>query len=286
MKILIYGGNGWIGTQFQKILQKKSINYIIGKERCDDNNKIYREIKGCNPTHVVSFIGRTHDNKDYTTIDYLSENIRDNLYAPLTLAHICKKEYIHYTYLGTGCIFQFDENHPYGKEINGFKEGDTPNFFGSQYSIVKGYTDRLMYQYDGSALNLRMRMPISDTKNVRNYITKITNYEYICSQPNSMTVLSELLPIALNMMEQNITGTYNFTNPGLITHDEILEMYKHKVDPNFTWKKISPEQQENVVAPSRPNNYLDTNKLERLYPNVSNIKISIGKLFDSPENFK
>ena len=67
-------------------------------------------------------------------------------------------------------------------------------------------------------------MPITDEYNKRNFITKITTYEYICSIPNSMTVLPELLPKVLNMMENNIVGTLNLTNPGLIAHNEILQM--------------------------------------------------------------
>ena len=93
------------------------------------------------------FIGRTHGcigDKKYATIDYLEqkgkllENVRDNLYSPMALSLICKERNIHYTYLGTGCIFKFDENHPFGKKVNGFLEKSLPNFFGSAYSTVKG----------------------------------------------------------------------------------------------------------------------------------------------------
>ena len=35
---------------------------------------------------------------------------------------------IHLTYLGTGCIFKYDKNHPFGQEINGFTEESDPNF--------------------------------------------------------------------------------------------------------------------------------------------------------------
>ena len=289
MRVLIYGSKGWIGQQFIKIMASESVSFLCGNERCDDAKKIEQEIIEANPTHVVSFIGRTHGFRHETyfpTIDYLelpemlSENIRDNLFGPITLAEVCKKHKIHYTYLGTGCIFKFDDKHPYGKEENGFTESSIPNFFGSQYSIVKGYTDRLMHNYEDSALNLRIRMPISDVGNPRNFITKITNYEYICSQPNSMTVLPELLPIALDMMKNKTTGTINFTNPGLICHNEILEMYKAKVDPNFKWKNFSPSEQKEILAADRSNNYLDTTRLETLYPKVKNIKKSVDDIMN------
>jgi dTDP-glucose 4,6-dehydratase len=295
MKILVYGSKGWIGSQFVKILESQHLEYICGKSRTDNNISLLAEIEECSPTHIVSFIGRTHGTigeKKYTTIDYLEqdgkllENVRDNLYSPLLLANICKDKDIHYTYLGTGCIFKFDENHPFGLEENGFRESDLPNFFGSSYSIVKGFTDRLMSLYN-NVLNLRIRMPITNDYNPRNFITKITQYEYICSIPNSMTVLPELLPYVLDMMKKKVTGNMNLTNPGLISHNEILEMYKEIVDPTFQWKNFSMEAQRKILASDRSNNFLDTTKLETMYPAISNIKDSIKQiLVEYKENLK
>jgi len=282
MKVLIYGHKGWIGSQFVEILKSKKINFKLGVERADSN--IENEIDNAGPSHVISFIGRTHgkiEDKEYTTIDYLEqkgklvENVRDNLYAPINIAFICKKKNIHYTYLGTGCIFKYDDDHPCGLEENGFKEESLPNFFGSSYSVVKGFTDRLMNNFD-NVLNLRIRMPITNSYNPRNFITKITNYEHICSIPNSMSVLPELLPLVVDMMTNSKTGTINLTNPGLISHNEILQMYKEIVDPNFTWKNFSKEEQSKILASDRSNNFLDTNSLAGSYK-INNIKLAVKK---------
>ena len=286
MKILIYGSNGWIGTQFLEILKNNNVEFIEGKSRADSEEDLLTEINKINPSHIISFIGRTHgiiDNIKYTTIDYLeqpgklTENIRDNLYSPLLLAHICKSKNIHYTYLGTGCIFKYDETHPFESEENncGFTEQNKPNFFGSNYSIVKGFTDRLMNLYKDSVLNLRIRMPITGEENSRNFITKIITYKKICSIKNSMTVLPELLPFVLDMMKNKITGTMNLTNPGLISHNEILDMYKEIVDPKFEYVNFTQEEQRKIIACDRSNNYLDTSRLEKLYPCLLNIKESV-----------
>ena len=77
-----------------------------------------------------------------------------------------------------------------------------------------------------------------------------------------MTVLPELLPMALELAKQNYAGTLNLTNPGLISHNEILEMYKEIVDPSFEWKNFTAEEQAKILAADRSNNYLNTNKLE------------------------
>ena len=293
MKILVYGTNGWIGQQFIKILEENKIIFYCGRSRVNNKKQMVDEIEHIQPTHVISLIGRTHgkiNDTNYSTIDYLeqegklTENMRDNLYAPLLLADICSKRNIHYTYLGTGCIFKFDQSHPFGKEQNGFKEDDLPNFFGSSYSIVKGFTDRLMHMYS-NVLNLRIRMPITGKRNSRNFITKIVNYERVCSVPNSMSVLPELLVYVLDMIKNNQTGTINLTNPGLISHNEILSMYKELVDPTFTWTNFSQEEQRQILDADRSNNFLDTTKLERLYPQITNIKDAVRKcLIEYKEN--
>ena len=284
MKVLVYGSNGWIGNQFIDILNKNNIQYVVGVSRVNSLDDLEKEINYINPTHIASFIGRTHgiiNDKVYTTIDYLEqkgkliENVRDNLYSPLLLANICVSKNIHFTYLGTGCIFSFDETHPFEKEENGFNEDSLPNFFGSSYSIIKGFTDQLMKLYKNNVLNLRIRMPITSSKNDRNFITKIVKYEKICSIANSMTVLPELLPYVLDMMIKKMTGTINLTNPGLISHNEILQMYKDIVDNSFTWKNFTQEEQRHILAADRSNNFLDTTKLTTLYPDIKNIKDSI-----------
>jgi len=266
MKVLIYGAKGWIGSMFVKIMEEKQVEYAVGTSRTDNKETLTVEIETVQPTHIISFIGRTHGTigtRKISTIDYLEEpgklveNIRDNLFSPFLLAELCRQKDIHYTYLGTGCIFKYE-----GDQL--FTEESKPNFFGSSYSIVKGFTDQMMHMYP--VLNLRIRMPIIEKHHERNFITKIVKYEKICSVANSMTVLPELLPFVLSMMEQKITGTMNLTNPGVITHNEILEMYKELVDPSFTWKNFTQEEQRDILASDRSNNHLDTTRLESLFP--------------------
>lgn len=287
MKFLVYGVNGWIGGKVFKLLQSDDVEVVVGNSRVNDIVSLEEEIASVKPTHVISLIGRTHgtyNGKVYGTIDYLEqpgklvENVRDNLFSPMVLSLLSKKYNFHFTYLGTGCIFEFDKDHPFGIESDGFTEESLPNFFGSSYSIVKGFTDQLMHLVDDSVLNVRIRMPITDEFNSRNFITKITNYEKICSVPNSMTVLNELLPLMIDMAKKNITGTVNLTNPGLISHNEILEMYREIVDPDFKWQNFTIDEQSAILDSGRSNNYLETNMLENLFPNVLNIKDSVRNM--------
>jgi nucleoside-diphosphate-sugar epimerase len=285
--VLIFGGNGWIGSKVVDLLQSMNINCITSLCRADDINMIKRELELIgNVTHIMSFIGRTHgvyEDQVIGTIDYLEkpgklvDNMKDNLFSPIALAELCKQRNIHFTYLGTGCIFEYDEQHLFGDATTGFVEADLPNFVGSSYSIVKGYTDRMMQLlYSDTALNARIRMPITDElDSPRNFITKIIKYPKVCSIPNSMTVLDELLPVLINLALQGQVGTVNLTNPGLISHNEILSMYKEIVDSEFTWTNFTIEEQNQILASKRSNNCLDTTKLVSLCPNVLPIHESV-----------
>lgn len=282
MRWLIYGSKGWIGGMVKEYLNNRGEDIIEGSCRVDSEKDVEEELKRIRPDRVLSFIGRTHGH-GYSTIDYLEqkgklvENIRDNLYSPVILAILCKKYNIHFTYMGTGCIFTYSE------EKRTFTEDDEPNFFGSGYSTVKGFTDRLMHLFDDSVLNVRIRMPIIGKHHPRNFITKITTYEKICSIDNSMTVLDDLIPVMIDMSYRGITGTINLTNPGVISHNEILEMYKKYVDPEKTWENFSVEDQSKILLSGRSNNELDTEKLKSMYPEVLHIKDSIERIF---KNFR
>ena len=277
--ILFYGSKGWIGNLFLDYikLNHHKLNIIEGNARIDSEIQVKQEIKFYKPDFVISFTGRTHgiiDGKSINTIDYLEypgklvENIRDNLAGPLILARLCAKYNIHYTYLGTGCIFNSSNEEP------SFNEESKPNYFGSSYSIVKGFTDIIMHTFP-DVLNLRIRMPISSSINDRNFITKITKYSKICSMSNSMTVLDDFFPIFVDLVLKRKTGTYNCTNPGTISHDEILTSYCEIIDTNFKWENMSLEEQSKILKSDRSNNCLNTDKISEEYPKLKNIKESV-----------
>lgn len=277
MKVLFYGSRGWIGKQYVEYLNKNNVEYVEADERADNEKAVEKEIIDTNPTHIISFIGRTYGG-NFNTIDYLEQpgklvdNVRDNLYAPMVLSILAKKYNIHFTYLGTGCIFNAFE-----PEESYVDEEAKPDFFGSSYSIVKGYTDRLQHMFSANTLNLRIRMPIVNYSHDRNFITKILKYDRICSVSNSMTVLEDMYPIILDMMNNKTTGTFNMVNKGIISHNEILDMYKKYIDSSFSWKNFSIEEQNLILLSTRSNIQLSNDKLYNMYPNIPDIKTSVEK---------
>ena len=59
--ILIFGGNGWIGSKVINLLINTNAKVIKSLCRADDINGVQKEIETIgNVTHIMSFIGRTH----------------------------------------------------------------------------------------------------------------------------------------------------------------------------------------------------------------------------------
>ena len=66
------------------------------------------------------------------------------------------------------------------------------------------------------------------------------------------------LPRCCAQSRRGLTGIMNYTNPGAISHNEILELYRCYVDPEFKWANFSVEEQAKVIVAPRSNNLLDT----------------------------
>ena len=142
--------------------------------------------------------------------------------------------------------------------------------------------EELLKEYD-NVCTLRVRMPISsDLSNPRNFITKISRYNKVVNIPNSMTILDEILPISIEMAKRNLRGIWNFTNPGAVSHNEILEMYRDYIDPSFKWTNFNLEEQAKVIIAPRSNNEMDASKLKNEFPELLSIKESLIKYVFEP----
>lgn len=281
LKFLLYGKSGWIGGLLGKICDKQGIPYEYGKGRLEDRASLVADIQNIKPTHVFNAAGVTgRPNVDWCE-SHKTETIRTNVAGTLTLADVTREHGLIMINFATGCIFEYDAAHPEGSGI-GFKEEDTPNFIGSFYSKTKAMVEELLKDYD-NVCTLRVRMPISSDLSIpRNFITKISRYNKVVNIPNSMTVLDELLPISVEMAKRNLTGIWNFTNPGVVSHNEILEMYKTYIDPTFKYANFTLEEQAKVIVAPRSNNELDASKLKKEFPEMLSIKDSLIKLVFEP----
>lgn len=257
---MVFGGKtGWIGQKIVALLIDQGYEVHVAQSRLEDRASILAEIDVCRPTCIINAAGVTgRPNVDWCE-DHKIETVRSNLIGSLTLFDCAHERGVHVINFGTGCIFEYDEQHSCGSGC-GFIEAEAPNFDGSFYSFTKGIIDQLIDCYP-NVLNLRLRMPISDDLHPRSFVTKITRYQKVVNIPNSMTVLHDLLPLIPLLAQKRLSGNLNFVNPGAISHNEILDLYKKYIDPDFAYTNFTIEEHDTVVKARRSNNYLDTTLL-------------------------
>ncbi|CAK9047999.1 5-epimerase/dTDP-4-dehydrorhamnose reductase (dTDP-L-rhamnose synthase) [Durusdinium trenchii] len=282
MAVAVWGARGWIGGQVCELLEARGAEVVRAESRLEDRAAIEAELDRTRPDRVIVAAGVTgRPNVDWCE-EHRRETIRANVIGTLNVVDVCTERGLHVMLFATGCIFSYDEEHALGSG-KGFTEDDRANFAGSFYSRTKGMVEELLRCYPPELLLvLRVRMPISaDLSCPRNFITKITRYERVVNIPNSVSVLPDLLPVAIEMSRRRIGGIFNFCNPGVVSHNECLELYREFVDPSFTWTNFTEQEQAKVLKAARSNNELDCSKLLAAVPDlrVPPIQESLRKLF-------
>jgi len=277
--VLIFGKTGWIGGKLGEYLTSQGVAWQFADSRMEDRKTLEAELDRVKPSLVLNAAGVTgRPNVDWCE-DHRQETIRANVIGLLNLCEFTNARGIHMTNFATGCIYSYDAEHPIGGKT--FTEDCPPNFTGSFYSLTKGLVEKMVRETYKNVLILRVRMPISDDLNPRNFITKISRYAKVVNIPNSMTILHDLVPIGVKAAQRGLTGVYNFTNPGAISHNQILALYKEYIDPAFTWTNFTEEEQNKILKAGRSNNELNTAKLEAAFPELTamNVHTSIVGVF-------
>lgn len=267
VRYLIFG-NGFIGNKFKEYLGEEP---IIAQRRINSIKDIYFELSEHKPEIVINCIGKT----GRPNVDWCENNKEisffSNVTVPTLLAEVCSVSNIYMVHIGSGCIY----------EGNGqFTEDRTPNFKGSFYSRTKIFSEQILGWYD-NMLIIRIRMPVDNKPGDRNLITKLVRYkEVIGDIPNSITYLPDLMRVSKELMDRKESGTFNVVNSGIITHKELLQMYKWYVDSTFKLPKfIGLKELEKLIVAGRSNCTLSTNKLDQKGIKIRNVRDALKECF-------
>ena len=274
--ILVFGGkNGWIGQKIVRLLKEMDHTPVCAQSRLENRQHIIDEIANTKPDAIINAAGIIgNPNVDWCE-EHRQETIRTNVIGTLNLADITFMHGLHLTNISTGCIYEYDNAHPMGSGI-GFTEEEKPNFDGSFYSRTKIQMESLLLEYP-NVLNLRVKMPLSVELN-RGFVGKIARYTKLINVPNSLCVLDDLLPIAVDMTLKEVKGNFNFVNPGALSHNQVMDLYIKYIDPNHTYENFTLEEQDKILKARRANAELSTEKLLSLYPDIPHISVSLEKL--------
>ena len=60
----------------------------------------------------------------------------------------------------------------------------------------------------------------------------------------------------------------------MISHNEVLDLYKQYVDPDYKYQNFTLEEQAQILAAPRSNNELDATKLKEQFPEMLSIRES------------
>ena len=249
MKYLIFG-NGYLANKFNNALEDS----VIDLARINDESAVKAAIEKHQPDVVLNCAARTGvPNIDWCE-DHKLETLDSNLRGPLTLLKVCSELNQYWIQVGSGCIYQGDNNG------QGWSEDDAPNFVGSYYSQVKAWMNDILKDYP--VLQVRLRMPLDSEPTPRNFITKIANYEKVINIPNSITIIDDLIDATQKLAEKKATGIYNVVNPGMVDHKFILDLYKEIVDPTHSCEYITSDELASFTKAPRSNCMLSSKKLE------------------------
>ena len=272
-KIVLFWWYGMLGTEIADFFTKEG--YAITRPRHQDvdiadYSVLYNYLTEQKPDIVINAAGKTGSPNIDRCETHKEETMITNVNGAVNVACASKLLGIYNVYIGSGCIYQWDNGWKW------FTESDTPNYVGSFYSWTKVKAQELLEPFD--VLQLRIRMPILSKPNPRNFIDKMAKYSHVINEWNSVTVVDDMLVAMKVLIDQKVTGIMNMVNPWVLYHHDMLALYKEIVDPKHSFTPISMEElTQKFVCAGRSNCMLSSNKLDQ-YIKLTPIDIIIPEV--------
>ena len=252
---VILGSRGYLGSYTCKVMKDLNKNYVSLDTRLENNKLLIKQLSYLKPKYVICAAGISGKPTVNWCETHKEETYNANYVLQLQLSKICKDLDIHLTIYGSGLIYK-----------NGFyNEKSKPNLTKLYYSrIRKMLEEDLDYS---NVLYLRILYPISGDGHEKCFLSKIkTRLNSVHDVKINCTVLPDLLPAMIKLIEADQTGIYNFVNPNTISIPEIINQIYKTSYYNITYTDDTITE-------------LDTNKLISFCPTVNNIHDALSALF-------
>ena len=265
MKILIIG-KGYLGTRCFEAWD----DAVITNKRVNTAKDVLELIDEYQPGAILNAAGVVgKPNVDWCESHQI-ETIKGNTILPIIMAEACGERNVYLLHMGTGCIF-------YGESPHGgsWKEDDYANPV-AVYTRAKYSADMVLATLPNVGIS-RIRMPLDYIPSKGNLIDKLKGFEKIVDVENSMTVVEDMLDIFYQLLEKKGEGIFHVTNPGSITHKEIISLYEKYVDPNHKNEWITEQELVDLglAVKKRSNNIMQSENLEKLGIHMRPIKEAV-----------
>lgn len=278
--ILLLGGTGYVGSAFQRELNRRQLNYRnISRSELDYTNlqTLTQLLAESKPDFLINCAGYTgKPNVDACEI-HKNECLAGNAILPGTIRTACESVGVPWGHVSSGCIFT-------GRRADGqgFTEVDTPNFCFrtdncSWYSGCKALGEEILADADNVYL-WRLRIPFDHCDNGRNYLTKVQRYARLLEAENSISHLGDFVNACLDCWLGRVPyGIYNVTNTGSVTTREVVALLKNhlRLDRAFDFFESEDEFMQLAAKTPRSNCVMDNTKLRAVGVTIRDVESAI-----------
>lgn len=270
-QILLIGGTGYVGTEFQRVLSARNLKYLnISREHHDyyDMCLLRDIIDTSGADFVINAAGFTgKPNVDQCEV-MRGETIRGNVLLAQIVAQACDLTSTPLVHVSSGCIYSGHKHEQPDGTLIGFHEEDEPNFSFdnppcSFYSGTKALSEQVLSEFE-QVYTCRLRIPFDQHDSPRNYLSKMQLYSKVYDATNSMSHREEYVNACVDLaMMRCEYGTYNVTNTGYVTTRQVVDMIKQELslDREFEYWLDDQEFYNNGASTPRSNCVMDNTKL-------------------------
>lgn len=256
--ILIIGGNGQLGHDFQRLFKEKNIEFIAtGSKELDVTNTeaIYSFVKGKKITLIINCAA-------YNNVDKAEEEkeicYKLNAYAPRDLALIAKEIGADYITYSTDFVFDGTKKEPY-------TEQDIPNPL-NNYSKAKKLGESLVLKSYEKSFVIRTSWVFGVGNN--NFIKQVINWSktkniisIVADQISAPTYSYDLAKYSWELIKTKKYGLYHLSNNGIVSKYDQAKYVLNSIG----WKgTLNIAKSSDFVLSAKRSEYskLDSSKLE------------------------
>jgi len=290
--ILLLGATGYVGRAFARELRRREYAFIPLARRAFDYGQMglllpyVRKIKPEFVINAAEYSGKPN-------VDACEEErmvtFQANTLLPQTVARVCLATNTPWGHVSSGCIYSGarvfvdgrirtvkDLNQPelrrlldlHPERFFGFTEFDEPNasFRNLPCSFCGGtkvLAEEALQDYAGCYV-WRPRLPFGDDDEPCNLLSKLQRYRKVYDHVTSLSHVDDFVKACLDLWECRAPfGTYNMTNPGVVTTRQVVEMIQRFIEPTRPFDYWADDEEfyaEGARAP-RSSCILDVSKL-------------------------